>query len=78
LAVAPAAAATKLANNFAIGCALEAMSEAFSFVRKFDVPPQILYEVMTEGLLAAPVYRVYGKSWWTIGTIRRDSRYSWL
>ena len=56
-----AAAATKLANNFAIGCALEAMSEAFSFVRKFDVPPQILYEVMTEGLLAAPVYRVYGK-----------------
>jgi 3-hydroxyisobutyrate dehydrogenase-like beta-hydroxyacid dehydrogenase len=37
------------------------MSEAFSFVRKFDVPPQILYVVMTEGLLAAPVYRVYGK-----------------
>ena len=55
------ATAIKLANNFVIGCALEAMGEAFSLVRKYDVAPQVLYEVLTEGLFPAPVYKVYGK-----------------
>ncbi|HEX4998209.1 MAG TPA: NAD(P)-dependent oxidoreductase [Terriglobia bacterium] len=55
------AAITKLANNFMLGCALGAMSEGFSLVRKFGVAPQVFYEVMTESLFAAPAYKVYGK-----------------
>ena len=55
------ATAIKLANNFTLGCAIQAMSEAFSLVAKHGVPPQVLYEVLTEGLFAAPAYKVYGK-----------------
>jgi 3-hydroxyisobutyrate dehydrogenase-like beta-hydroxyacid dehydrogenase len=55
------AAAVKLANNFVLGCAIEVMGEAFSLVRKYGVDPQVLYELMTEGLFAAPAYKVYGK-----------------
>ena len=55
------AAAIKLANNFALGCAIQAMSEAFSLVRKHGVAPQVLYDVMTEGLFSAPAYKVYGR-----------------
>ena len=56
-----AATAIKLANNFVLGCAVQAMAEAFSLVRKSGVDPQTLYDVMTEGLLAAPAYKVYGR-----------------
>ena len=55
------AIAIKLANNFVLGCAIETMAEAFSLVRKYGVDPQVFYEVMTEGLFAAPAYKVYGK-----------------
>lgn len=55
------ATAIKLANNFALGCAIQTMSEAFALVRKHGVAPQALYDVMTEGLFAAPAYKVYGK-----------------
>jgi 3-hydroxyisobutyrate dehydrogenase-like beta-hydroxyacid dehydrogenase len=55
------AAITKLANNFMLGCAIGAMAEGFSLVRKYGVVPQVFYEVMTEGLFAAPAYKVYGK-----------------
>src|SRR5438552_13583862 len=55
------ATAIKLANNFALGSAIEAMGEAFSLVRKYGVVPQVFYDVMTEGLFAAPAYKVYGK-----------------
>jgi 3-hydroxyisobutyrate dehydrogenase-like beta-hydroxyacid dehydrogenase len=55
------ALAIKLANNFVLGCAIEAMAEAFSLVRKYGVVPQVFYDVMTEGLFAAPAYKVYGK-----------------
>ena len=54
------ATAIKLANNFVLGCAIEAMGEAFSLVRKYDVVPQVLYDVMTEGMFSAPAYKVYG------------------
>jgi len=53
--------AIKLANNFVLGCAVEAMAEGFSLVRKYGVDPQIFYEIMTGGLFAAPAYKVYGK-----------------
>jgi 3-hydroxyisobutyrate dehydrogenase-like beta-hydroxyacid dehydrogenase len=53
--------AIKLANNFALGCAIEAMGEAFSLVRSYGVAPEALYEVLTEALFAAPAYKVYGQ-----------------
>jgi 3-hydroxyisobutyrate dehydrogenase-like beta-hydroxyacid dehydrogenase len=58
----PAAATSiKLANNFVLGCAIEAMGEGFALVRKYGVPPEVLYDVMTDGLFSAPAYKVYGK-----------------
>jgi 3-hydroxyisobutyrate dehydrogenase-like beta-hydroxyacid dehydrogenase len=56
-----AASAIKLANNLVLLCAIQAMGEAFSLVRKYDVDPQVLYDVMTEGLFSAPAYKVYGR-----------------
>jgi 3-hydroxyisobutyrate dehydrogenase-like beta-hydroxyacid dehydrogenase len=56
-----AATSIKLANNFVLACAVQAMGEAFSLVRKAGVEPRVLYDVMTEGLFAAPAYRIYGK-----------------
>lgn len=53
--------AIKLANNFVLGCAIEAMAEGFALVRKYGVVPQAFFDVMTEGLFAAPAYKVYGK-----------------
>jgi len=55
------AAAVKIANNFALGCAIETMGEALSLVEKLGVEPEMFYEVMTQGLFAAPAYEVYGK-----------------
>ena len=55
------ATAIKLANNFALGCAIETMGEAFSLIRKYGVAPQALYDVLTEGLFSAPAYKVYGR-----------------
>jgi 3-hydroxyisobutyrate dehydrogenase-like beta-hydroxyacid dehydrogenase len=55
------ASAIKLANNFVLGCAIEAMGEGFSLIRKYGVDPQVFHEVMTEGLFAAPAYKLYGK-----------------
>jgi 3-hydroxyisobutyrate dehydrogenase-like beta-hydroxyacid dehydrogenase len=56
-----AASAIKLANNLVLLCAIQAMGEAFSLVRKYGVDPAVLYDVMTEGLFSAPAYKVYGK-----------------
>jgi 3-hydroxyisobutyrate dehydrogenase-like beta-hydroxyacid dehydrogenase len=55
------ATSVKLANNFVLGCAIEVMGEAFALVRKYDVAPEVLYDVMVDGLFAAPAYKVYGK-----------------
>ena len=56
-----AAAAIKIANNFVLGCAIEAMGEGFSLIRKYGVVPDVFYEVMTEGLFACSAYKIYGK-----------------
>lgn len=53
--------AVKLAHNFVLGCAIEAMGEAFSLVRRYDVDPEALYQVMVGGLFAAPAYQGYGR-----------------
>jgi 3-hydroxyisobutyrate dehydrogenase-like beta-hydroxyacid dehydrogenase len=54
------AIAVKLANNMVLGCAIAAMGEGFSLVRKYGVDPVAFYDVMTDGLFAAPAYKVYG------------------
>ena len=57
------ATAIKLANNMVLGAAIVAQAEAFSLIRKYGVAPQVMYEVMTEGLFAgAPAYKGYGKT----------------
>jgi 3-hydroxyisobutyrate dehydrogenase-like beta-hydroxyacid dehydrogenase len=56
-----AAAAIKIANNFVLGCAIEAMGEGFALVRKYEVVPDVFYDVMTDGLFACSAYKVYGK-----------------
>ena len=55
------ATAIKLANNAVLGCAMVAMAEGFSLVRKYSVTPQVFQDVMTEGLFSAPAYKVYGQ-----------------
>lgn len=57
-----AATAIKLANNLVLGCAMVAMAEGFSLVRKYEVAPQVFYDVLTEGLFSAPAYKGYGKT----------------
>ncbi len=57
-----AATAIKLANNLVLGCAMVAMAEGFSLVRKYGVEPEVLYDVMTEGLFSAPAYKGYGRT----------------
>ena len=54
------AAAVKLANNMVLGCAIEAMGEGFALIRKFGVEPAAFFDVLTDGLFAAPAYKVYG------------------
>jgi 3-hydroxyisobutyrate dehydrogenase-like beta-hydroxyacid dehydrogenase len=56
-----AATAIKIANNFVLGCAIEAMGEGFSLVRKYGVVPEVFCDVMTDGLFNCSAYKVYGK-----------------
>jgi 3-hydroxyisobutyrate dehydrogenase-like beta-hydroxyacid dehydrogenase len=56
------ATAIKLANNMVLGCAMIAMGEGFSLIRRYGVAPQTFYEVMTEGLFASVAYKGYGKT----------------
>jgi len=56
-----AAAAIKIANNFVLGCAIEAMGEGFALTRKYDVVPDVFLDVMTDGLFACSAYKIYGK-----------------
>jgi 3-hydroxyisobutyrate dehydrogenase-like beta-hydroxyacid dehydrogenase len=56
-----AACAIKIANNFVLGCAIEAMGEGFALTRKYGVVPDVFYDVMTDGLFNCSAYKVYGK-----------------
>lgn len=55
------ATAIKIANNFVLGCAIEAMGEGMSLVRKYGVEPGVFFDVMTDGLFNCSAYKVYGK-----------------
>jgi 3-hydroxyisobutyrate dehydrogenase-like beta-hydroxyacid dehydrogenase len=56
-----AATAIKIANNFVLGCAIEAMGEGFALTRKYGVDTSVFYDVMTDGLFNCSAYKVYGK-----------------
>lgn len=55
------AAALKLSNNFVLGCAIQAMSEAFALVRRHGVAPAVLHDVLTEGLFDCTAYKAYAR-----------------
>jgi len=55
------ASVIKIANNFVLGCAIEALGEGFSLIRKYGVEPDIFYRVLSEGLFGCWAYKVYGK-----------------
>jgi 3-hydroxyisobutyrate dehydrogenase-like beta-hydroxyacid dehydrogenase len=58
----PAAAnAIKLAGNFLLGAAIEAMAEAFTLAQKEGVPRRQSYEFFTQTLFDCFVYRGYGQ-----------------
>ncbi len=50
----------KIAGNFMIAAAIEAMGEAVALGRGHGIPAGDLMEVMTNTLFAAPVYKGYG------------------
>jgi 3-hydroxyisobutyrate dehydrogenase-like beta-hydroxyacid dehydrogenase len=54
------AAAVKVANNFVLGCAIEALAESFALVRKYGCAPDVFYDVLTQGLFGASAYKTYG------------------
>ncbi len=51
----------KLAGNFLLGAAIEAMAEAFTLAQKHGVPRQQTYEFFTQTLFDCFVYRGYGE-----------------
>ena len=50
----------KLAGNFMIAAALEAMGEAVAMMRKCGVDPAAALEMLAKTIFAAPVYQGYG------------------
>src|SRR5213083_2521031 len=51
----------KLAGNFLLAAAIEAMGEAFAFGRKHGIAPAELLDVVNGRLFRSPVYENYGK-----------------
>jgi 3-hydroxyisobutyrate dehydrogenase-like beta-hydroxyacid dehydrogenase len=56
-----AAAAIKVANNALLGCAIEAMGEAYSLIEKCGAEGSVLHDVITEGMFACPAYAAYSR-----------------
>jgi hypothetical protein len=52
--------AAKLAGNFMIGAAIEAMAEATTLAGGYGVPAADLLDLLTNTIFAAPVYKGYG------------------
>jgi 3-hydroxyisobutyrate dehydrogenase-like beta-hydroxyacid dehydrogenase len=66
------AVAVKIANNFVLGCAIEAIGEGMALVRRYGVDPALFYEVLTKGLFGCIAYESYGdviakQDWGRIG-----------
>lgn len=56
-----AANVAKLAFNFLIASALEAMSEAFAVVEKSGLDPRDFHQMLTSTLFGCPMYEGYGR-----------------
>jgi 3-hydroxyisobutyrate dehydrogenase-like beta-hydroxyacid dehydrogenase len=50
----------KIAGNFLLAAAIEAMGEAFALVRKHDIEPARFLEIVNGRLLRSPIYESYG------------------
>jgi 3-hydroxyisobutyrate dehydrogenase-like beta-hydroxyacid dehydrogenase len=51
----------KLAGNFLIAGAVEAMAEAFAMAEKNGVAPQAVHDFFSQTLFACPIYQSYGR-----------------
>ena len=51
----------KLAGNFLLAAAIEAMGEAFALARKYGIAPAELLDVVNGRLFRSPIYENYGK-----------------
>jgi 3-hydroxyisobutyrate dehydrogenase-like beta-hydroxyacid dehydrogenase len=56
-----AAAAAKISVNLVLACAIEAMGEGFALSEKCGVAGPTFLDILTDGLFAAPAYKIYGK-----------------
>ena len=56
------ASVAKLAANFTLAAAIEAMSEAFALVEGHGIEPKQMHEVLSGTLFAAPAYKTYGQA----------------
>ncbi len=52
----------KIAGNFLIASAIEAMGEAFALLRKGGVDAALFHDVLSHSLFAGPVYQGYGSA----------------
>lgn len=55
-----AASVVKIAGNFLLASAIEAMGEAFALVRKHGLDPARFLEIVNGRLLRSPIYENYG------------------
>jgi len=55
------AAAAKIVNNLLLACSIEAMGEGFALGRKCGLAPNVLLDVLTEGLFCGPAHKIYGR-----------------
>jgi 3-hydroxyisobutyrate dehydrogenase-like beta-hydroxyacid dehydrogenase len=51
----------KIAGNFLLAAAIEALGEAFALVRKHGIAPQRFLEIVNGHVLRSPIYENYGK-----------------
>ncbi len=57
----PAANVAKLAGNFLIASAIEAMAEVFCLAEKNGVDPNQVHAVLSQTLFSCPIYQNYGR-----------------
>jgi hypothetical protein len=56
-----AGVAIKIANNFVLGCAIEAIGEGMALVRGYRVDPELFQRVLTQGLFNCIAYQNYAE-----------------
>jgi 3-hydroxyisobutyrate dehydrogenase-like beta-hydroxyacid dehydrogenase len=57
----PMANVLKLAGNFLLASAIEAMGEAFTLVEKYRIDPARFLEIVNGRLIRSPIYENYGR-----------------